>query len=364
MGLKKIIVINMNNTTKKLIPLSRDSIQLVKGLIIGKVLTILVMGGLWLLVRQYLQPQGSISASEGVDRVSETAASSFKTVRNVPIGSFQYSGSNAWAPIRQLVNSLIQGDRPELQLQYTHPQTDTSISEAAIEMLLDGEIDFAQLSRPLTKSEYAASKQKGFTLKQRQVATDGVAVAVNPALDVSGLTVEQLQKIYLGKITNWNQLGGPDLAITPFSENAQDVKSTLFDGKLEDRELAANIEYVYSPTEALRKVNKNKGGVYFGSARAIVPQCSVKPLPLGSTSDNFVAPYMGQLVEANQCPQKRNRVNTKAIKNGSYPLQSKLFVVTKENNSKEEQVGNAYTNLLLTAEGQKAIREAGFVPVR
>ncbi len=355
----------MNNTTKKLIPLSRDSIQLIKGLIIGKVLTILVMGGLWLLVRQYLQPRGSIITSEGVDRISSSEASTFKTVRNVPIGSFQYSGSTAWAPIRQLVNSLIQGDRPELKLQYSHPQGDTSISEAAITMLLDGEIDFAQLSRPLTKLEYQEAAQKGFTLKQRQVATDGVAVAVNPALKVSSLTVEQLQQIYLGKITNWKQLGGPDLAITPFSENIEDVKSTLFDGKLIDVDkLGSNVEYVYSPTEALRKVNQNKGAVYFGSARAIVPQCSVKTLKLGTTSDNLVAPYIGELVLPNLCPQKRDRVNTKAIKNGSYPLRSKLFVVTKENNGRQEQIGDAYTKLLLTSEGQKAISEAGFVPVR
>ncbi|MGB3756611.1 MAG: phosphate ABC transporter substrate-binding protein, partial [Rivularia sp. (in: cyanobacteria)] len=127
---------------------------------------------------------------------------------------------------------------------------------------------------------------------------------------------------------------------------------------------SSNVQYVYSPTEALRKVSQNKGAVYFGSARAIVPQCTVKPLPLGITSDNLVAPYVGDLVEPNQCPQKRNNVNTKAFKNGSYPLKSKLFVVTKENNGREEQIGDAYTNLLLTSEGQKAISDAGFVPVR
>ena len=355
----------MNNTTKKLIPLSKDSIQLVKGLIIGKILTILVIGGFWLLVKQYLQPGSSVLASRAADTPSETADSNFETVSNVPIGSFAYGGSTAWAPIRQLVNSLIQANRPELQLQYSHPQGNTAISEAAIEMLLDGEIDFAQLSRPLTKSEYALAKQKGFTLKQRQVATDGVAVAVNPALTVSGLTVEQLQQIYLGEITNWKQLGGPDLAITPFSENPEDVKSTLFDGKVIDVEkIGSNVEYVYSPTEALRKVSENQGAVYFGSARAIVPQCSVKTLKLGISSDNLVAPYIGELVEANQCPQKRDRLNTRAIKNGSYPLRSKLFVVTKENNGREEQIGDAYTELLLTSEGQKAISEAGFVPIR
>lgn len=354
----------MNNTTKKLIPLSRDSVQLVKGLIIGKVLTILVMGGLWLLVKQYLEPENSSIIANGEADTSVSEDSTFKAVKNVPIGSFTYAGSTAWSPIRQLVNSLIQGNRPELKLQYTHPQGETSISDAAINMLLDGEIDFAQLSRPLKKSEYVLAKQKGFTLKQRQVATDGVAVAVNPELEVAGLTVEQLQQIYLGRITNWKQLGGPDLSIKPFSENPEYIKLTLFDGKeLDEQYLASEIESVYSPTEALRKVSQNKGGVYFGSARAIVPQCTVKPLALGTSSDNLISPYIGELVEPSQCPQKRNRVNIKAFENGSYPLRSRLFVVTKENNGREEQIGDAYTQLLLTSQGQQAISDAGFAPV-
>jgi hypothetical protein len=38
-------------------------------------------------------------------------------------------------------------------------------------------------------------------------------------------------------------------------------------------------------------------------------------------------------------------------------------VITKHNNSKQEQVGNAYTKLLPRQEGQRAIAEAGFVPL-
>ena len=354
----------MNNTTKKLIPLSRDSIQLIKGLIVGKVLTILVMGGLWLLVRQYLEAPNASIVNRGIETASETEASTFKMVSNVPIGSFKYGGSTAWAPIRQLVHSLIQIDRPELKLRYATQASNPS-SATGIEMLLDGKIDFAQLSRPLTKSEYEAAAQKGFTLKQRQVATDGVAVAVNPTLSVSGLTVEQLRQIYLGKITNWKQLGGSDLPITPFSDNSQEVKLRLFtEEELGKQNLGSNVQYVNTPTEALRQVRQNKGGVYLGSARAIVPQCTVKPLALGISKDNLVNPFRGQLVPSNECPQTRNYVNTNAIANGSYPLQSKLFVVTKQNNGREEQIGNAYTRLLLTSEGQKAIAEAGFVPLR
>lgn len=36
----------------------------------------------------------------------------------------------------------------------------------------------------------------------------------NSSLKISGLTVNQLKDIYTGKITNWEQLGGPKLPIT------------------------------------------------------------------------------------------------------------------------------------------------------
>jgi len=36
-----------------------------------------------------------------------------------------------------------------------------------------------------------------------------MAIAVNPNLNIPGLTVAQLKDIYTGKLTNWNQVGGP-----------------------------------------------------------------------------------------------------------------------------------------------------------
>ena len=36
---------------------------------------------------------------------------------------------------------------------------------------------------------------------------------MNPDNPVSGLTTQQLRDIYAGKITNWSEVGGPDLAI-------------------------------------------------------------------------------------------------------------------------------------------------------
>jgi phosphate transport system substrate-binding protein len=356
----------MKNASKKSLPLSKDAQQMIRGLIFGELLTIVIIGGLWLWLRPRLWVNNGTFTNSGQDAntASNSATSTFQTVSDVPIGAFKYGGSTTWAPIRQLVDSYIQNNRPELQLQYVDPPNGSPGSGAGIKMLLDGKLDFAESSRPLTAEEYAIAQQRGFTLEQREVGTDGVAVAVNQALKIPGLTVEQLKQIYLGQITNWKQVDGPDLAIIPLSQQPENADTLLFSDKPLKQALGSNVQYVYSTTEALRRVSKTAGAVYYGSARGVVPQCTVKALPLGRVSTQLITPYREPLIPSNQCPQQRNQVNTEVIKNGSYPITSKLFVIIKQNNGREEKVGEAYTRLLLTDQGKKAIEEAGFIPVR
>ena len=352
----------MKNTSRK-IPLSKDAQQMIRGLIFGELLTIVIIGGLWLWLRPRLWVNNGTfpSFEQDANTTSTSATSTFQTVTDVPIGAFKYGGSTTWAPIRQLVDSYIQNTRPEVQLQYVDPSNGSPGSGSGIKMLLDGKLDFAESSRPLTAEEYALAKQRGFTLEQREVGTDGVAVVVNQALNLPGLTVEQLKQIYSGQITNWKQVDGPDLAIIPLSQQPENADTVLFDKPLKQA-FGSNVQYVYSTTEALRLVSKTPGAVYYGSARGVVPQCTVKALPLGRVSTQLISPYREPLIPSNQCPQKRNQVNSEVLKNGSYPITSKLFVIIKRNNGREEKVGEAYTRLLLSDQGKKAIAQAGFIP--
>jgi phosphate transport system substrate-binding protein len=355
----------MDNTNQRTSLIKGDIAIFLRGLIIGKVLTIIVIGGLlwWLLKPQVSSRNNTVLSSANLNSASGTT-SNFNSLADVPTNSFNYGGSTAWAPIRQLVDSQILSARPELQLRYINPVNASPGSSAGIRMLLDGKLDFAQSSRPLTEQEQATAKERGFTLEQRQVGVDGIAVVVNPSLTVPGLTVDQLQQIYSGQITNWNQVGGPNLAITAFSQQPENADTVVFNSNLSNPGLGSNIKYVYSTTEAIRQLSKTPGGIYYGSARAVVPQCSVKPLPLGRAADNLVSPYREPLVSPDQCPRQRNQVNTEAIKNGSYPITSNLFVIIKQNNGQEQRAGDAYARLLLTDQGQKAIEQAGFVGVR
>jgi phosphate transport system substrate-binding protein len=306
---------------------------------------------------------GSSGGSNGfVENPPAFAAtgSRFSDVQGLPTGAFNYGGSTSWAPVRLLVDSQLQAARPEFQLNYANPKSEAAGSGSGIRMVLRGELAFAQSSRPLKPEEQAAAKGLGTSLAEVAVAYDGIAVAVNPGLEVPGLTPEQLMEIYTGQITNWSQVKGPDLAIAPLLRAEGGTTEEVLQGQ----QPGSNVKRVNSTTEALRALTQTPGGIYFASAPEIVPQCSVKALPMGQNGSSFVPPYQEPLVPAANCPALRNQLNAAVFRDGSYPLTRALYVVIQQNGGPEQQAGESYARLLLTNEGQEALAKAGFVPLR
>ena len=338
----------------------------------------LLGGGYWWFTKQSGADSGSLPQPSASEPDSQTPVSQttlpaqstngegFTQVQNVPSGMFNYGGSTSWAPIRLTVDSTIQGARPEFRLRYVQPTSGTPGSSTGIKMLLDGKIVFAQISRPLLEQEYNQAKQRGFSLEQIPVAIDGLAVAVNPNLNIPGLTLDQLKSIYTGKITNWKQVGGPDIKIKPYSRptNAGGTVELFVEEILDNQAFGSNVEFVSTTTQALGKLAGSPGGIYFASAPEVVPQCTIKPLPLGRQAGEFVPPYQEPFGPLSQCPGKRNQLNIQAFQQGSYPITRNLLVVVKQNGKIDEQAGKAYANLLLTNDGQELISKAGFVRIR
>jgi phosphate transport system substrate-binding protein len=289
----------------------------------------------------------------------------FAKVQNVPTGLFAYGGSAAWASIRLIADSAIQAERLEFQLRYVQPRTEPVGSSTGISMLLRGRLVFAQTARPILPAESDQAQKQGFQLKQTPVAIDGIAVAVHPSLNLSGLTIDQLRAIYTGEITNWRDLGGADLEIRPYSSpvSAGGTVEFFLEDILKGQTFSDRVQYIDTPTEALRSLAGTPGGIYFSSAAVVVPQCSVKPLPLGKTTRDLVPPYAGTLVNEQDCPMQRNQLNVSALRSGQYPLSRFLYVVVKQNGQLEQQAGEAYTNFLLTKHGQGLIEQAGLVPI-
>lgn len=347
-------------------------------LISSLLITVVLVGvGFWWLSKRFvIVPKYSVpSNTSTITTPSNTGnpptttqpdGDDFVKVQGVPVGLFSYGGSTTWAPIRLLVDSAIQAARPEFKLRYVDPIDIPPGSGAGIKMLLDGQLSFAQSSRPIQESEFQQAQQRGFNLQQIPVAIEGVAIAINPNLNIAGLTLSQLKAIYTGQIDNWNQVGGPDIRIIPYSRKIESGGTVDFFVKqiLGGKDFGANVQFVANTTEGLQRVADSPGGIYYASAPEVVPQCSIKPVAIGRDDGEFVPPYKPPFVPPQLCPAQRNQLNLEAFRQGKYPITRYLFVIVKQNGQIDQQAGEAYANLLLTPQGQAAIEKAGFVRIR
>ena len=340
------------------------------------VITLLITLGLVTGVYWWIAHTHNINISSYINASSENKEQNLFTtkssqdntlerVSDVPAGLFSYGGSTTWAPIRTKTEQKIEKAFPKYELRYTNPATGSPGSGVGIKMLLNNELAFSESSRALKEKEYQQAQRKGFTLTEIPVAIDGIAVVVHPNLDVPGLTIDNLKDIYTGKIKNWEELGGPNLEVIPYSkENEGGTVEFFKKNVLHQEDFGNNIQAIETTTEALRKVSTNKGSIFYASAPEMVGQCGVKPLPIGRVADKLIPPYKEPFVPLSQCPQKRNQLNLEAFKKDEYPMTRRLFVIVKQNGQIDEQAGLAYAKLLLTEEGQKLISEAGFVRIR
>ena len=121
-------------------------------------------------------------------------------------------------------------------------RTPTSASTSAspgtgggFEKFCAGETDISDASRPIEEEEIALCEKNGITYDELQVASDGIAVVTNPALEVSCLSTEQLKQL-------WNK----GSSVANLSELGNDADSSE---ALPDAELS-----LYGPGHGLRHV--------------------------------------------------------------------------------------------------------------
>ena len=69
------------------------------------------------------------------------------------------------------------------------------------------------------------AKEANVEFDMTGIGRDGFVFIVNKDNPVNSLTIEQIQKIYTGEITNWNQVGGNDEEIVAFQREQKFRKS-------------------------------------------------------------------------------------------------------------------------------------------
>lgn len=117
-------------------------------------------------------------------------------------GRITFAGSTTVQPLAAKLGEAFTTLHPGLDLEIA-----AGGSTVGIEAVHQGTVDIGMASRALKPAE-----QEGIEI--HPIAVDVIAVVVHPSNPLHNLSLEQLQAIYRGEITNWEAVGGTPGPIT------------------------------------------------------------------------------------------------------------------------------------------------------
>ncbi len=233
---------------------------------------------------------------------------------------------------------------PMLAEQYkaAHPGVTFEIaaegSTTGIAAIVDGTAQIGMSSRRAKPTEMSAGTAKGVSLKPTIVAFDGIGVIINAGNPLATLTKRQVEQIFAGDITDWSQVGGTAGPISVYTRNT--ASGTYADFKelaMKKRDYAASSQKMAGNEQIASEVAKNANGIgYVGLA--YLHDSGIKTVSIeGSlpTEESVIAK--------------------------SYPYARPTFYYTNGEPSGEAA---KFLEFTLSDDGQKIVRQVGFVPVR
>lgn len=241
-------------------------------------------------------------------------------------GRISFAGSTTVQPLADKLGQVFRQQHPAVLLDIA-----AGGSAVGIKAIHDGTVDIGMSSRALKPEEAEG-------IEQHQIAVDVIAIVVNPANPLDGLTRDQLRDIYLGQITNWKQVGGPDLDIAVVVRDVNSGTRGAFDEiVLHKQEPAApNLVRAITAGDVAAVVARTQGAigyVGFGNLEADLKVIAI----------DGVMP------------------SEQAARDGSYPLIRPLLLLT---GPLTQPTAYKFIELALSEAGQKIVAESGWVPVR
>ncbi|MBR5293953.1 MAG: substrate-binding domain-containing protein [Oscillospiraceae bacterium] len=222
----------------------------------------------------------------------------------------------------------------------------------AYERLIEGKTDIIFCAAP-SKDQLALAEASGVQLHLTPIGREAFVFFVNSENPVEGLTVEDIQGIYTGRIKNWRELGGKNQKIRPYQRAENSGSQTallrlmeglpLMEPEKEDR--IAGMGGIINEVASYRN-HKNAIGFSFRFySTEMVENEQIRLLTL-----NGVAP------------------TRETIRSGEYPISSNFYAVTASpigEPAPEESNGDlrAFIDWILSEQGQEIIELTGYVGV-
>jgi phosphate transport system substrate-binding protein len=206
-----------------------------------------------------------------------------------------------------------------------------------IKALLDGTCDIANSSREMKAEEYADAKNKGIEIQEITVAIDMIVPVVNKSNPIQNITMAQLKAVYDGSIASWKQLGGNDETIVAISRDTSSGTYEIWHERV------------------MKKTDVKNDALLQASNGAIVSAVAGNPKAIGYIGYGYIDSSVKALIVDKVNPTIENG------KSGLYPISIKLYMYVNKNKLADES--KKYIDYVLSPEGQKLVKETGFISI-
>jgi phosphate transport system substrate-binding protein len=267
-----------------------------------------------------------------------TVAGALQSAKPALAGTVTVKGSDTMVVLGQRWAEEYMKKHAATTIQVTGGGSGTGISA-----LINGTTDVCEASRAMKDAEKKQLADKaGAPPVEITVAKDGLSVYVNDTNPLNELTMDQLKQIFTGKVDNWKTLGGPDAKIIPYSrENSSGTYVFFKEHVLQNADYTPRAQAMPGTAAVVNAVVKEKFGIGYGGA-AYAKGIKVLKIKKDAAAA-AIAPADA------------------TIQNGTYPLSRPLFFYVRAKPSAEI---SAFTDWVLSAEGQGIVTKVGYFPIK
>ena len=243
-------------------------------------------------------------------------------------GSVSTNGSTSMEKVIGALSEQFMADNSGVSVTY-----DPTGSGAGIEAAGNGSADIGLASRALKDEEKAGG------LTETVVALDGIAVIVNADSKVEDLSVEQIAKIFTGKITDWSEVGGEAGKISCIGREAGSGTRDGFESITGTKDACKLDQELTSTGGVIEAVAGNVNAIGYASLSAVEGKDTVKAVTVGGAA----------------CTEE-------TVLDGSYAIQRPFVLVTKTDASLST-AAQAFFDYATSPAANDLIKAAGAVPV-
>src|SRR5699024_3194229 len=140
-------------------------------------------------------------------------------------GSITMAGSTSVQPLSEELAAAFMAEHRDTRLEVSGGG-----SGAGVQAAQENTADFGAVSREIAEDETGINTYK--------IAIDGIAVIVHADNEVDDLSLDEIQQLFSGEITNWSEVGGADEDVVVISrEEGSGTRGAFTDIVLGDAEL-------------------------------------------------------------------------------------------------------------------------------